>query len=160
MRTDKTASHGLPGEAFICLECGAAWAEGQSCEDIFHTCLALEFTDPAYGAVHNLTVPAYYLQHPHLLSRQGWEEMRATLAGFLVDGVSVGEMRRRATLRLDSGQRDFSFRKGEPKDLTGIVWSQTIGDVRLGDAEIYRSDIRGWAQAVLNDLNHAEGEGL
>lgn len=143
-----------------CPECGAAWVEGASCEEIFHACLAMEFTDPAYGAVHNLTVPAYYLQHPSLLSHKGWQEMQATLAGFLIAGVSVGEMRRRAAERLDSGERDFSFRKGEPKDLTGIVWSQTIADIRLDDAKSYRAGIRGWAQAVLDDLHSAEGEGI
>ena len=136
----------------ICPECGAAPVDGQSCQDIFHACLALEFSDPAYGAVHNLTVPAYYLQHPSLLSRRGWEEMRATLTAFLVDGVSVGEMRRQATETLDSGQRDFSFRKGEPMELAGIAWARTIADIRLDDAENYRADIRIWAQAVLDDL--------
>ena len=151
MFTDEKDSHRFSGEDFICPECGAAWTEGQNCEEIFHTCLALEFTDPAYGAVHNLTVPAYYLQHPSLLSRKGWEEMRATLSGFLVAGVSVGEMRRRGKETMDSGRRDFSLRQGEPMDLTGIVWSRTIGDIRLDDAESYRADIRNWAQAVLDD---------
>ena len=143
-----------------CPECGAVGSEGKSCEELFHICLGLEFSDPAYGAVHNLTVPAYYLQHPSLLSRKGWQEMQATLAGFLVAGVSVGEMRRRATVRLDSGRRDFSFRQGESMALSEIVWSATIVDVCLDDPEIYRADIRRWAQAVLADLHQAEGKEL
>jgi hypothetical protein len=138
--------------ADICPECGAAPVDGQSCQDIFHACLALEFSDPAYGAVHNLTVPAYYLQHPSLLSRQGWEQMRATLAGFLVDGVSVDQMRQQAKVSLSSDQRDFSFRKGERMELPDIVWSSTIANIRMDDAEIYRADIRIWAQAVLDDI--------
>lgn len=136
----------------ICPACGAAWPEGQSCEDAFHACLALEFSDPAYGAVHNLTVPAYYLQHPSLLSRQGWEEMHRTLTGFLVEGVSVGRMRRRSNETLDSGRRDFSLRKGAPMELAGVRWTHTIAAVCLDNAEAYRSDVRRWAQAVLTDL--------
>ena len=136
-----------------CPECGAALVDDQSCQDIFHACLALEFSDPAYGAVHNLTVPAYYLQHPSLLSQKGWEQMRTTLAGFLVDGVSVGQMRQQVKVSLDSGQRDFSLRKGEPMELTGITWARTIANICLDDAEIYRTDIRRWAQAVLDDSN-------
>lgn len=135
-----------------CPECGAAWKDGNSCEGFFHACLALEFSDPAYGAVHNLTVPAYYLQHPSLLSRPGWEEIYRTLSGFLVDGVSVGQMRRRATATLDSGRREFSLRKGPPMDLNGIAWTHTIAAVRLDSGEVYRSDVRHWAQAVLADL--------
>jgi len=138
--------------ADTCPECGAAPVDGQCCLDIFHACLALEFSDPAYGAVHNLTVPAYYLQHPSLLSQKGWEQMRSTLAGFLVEGVSVGQMRQQAKVSLGSGQRDFSFRKGERMELTGIVWSSTIANIRMDDAEIYRADIRIWAQAVLDDI--------
>ncbi len=77
--------------------------------------------------------------------------MRNTLSGFLVDGITPGQMRRQATASLDSGTREFSFRKGERMDLTRIVWSSTIADIRLDDAEIYRAGIRRWAQAVLDD---------
>lgn len=136
----------------VCPECGAVLVDEQICQDIFYACLSLEFSDPAYGAVHNLTVPAYYLQHPILLSRAGWEQMRATLAGFLVDGLSVGQMRRQAAETLDSSQRNFSFRKGAPMDLTGIVWARTIADICLDDADTYRADIHRWAQSVLDDL--------
>ncbi|MBX3050240.1 MAG: hypothetical protein KF753_02130 [Caldilineaceae bacterium] len=153
MTTGETDCYESTAEEAACSECGAALVDSQSCEVLFHTCLALEFGEPAYGAVHNLTVPAYYLQHPSLLSRRGWEEVRATLSAFLVDGVSVGEMRRRATETLDSGQRDFSFRTGEPMNLVDTIWSRTIGDIRLDDAENYRADIRHWAQAVLDDLS-------
>ena len=33
---------------------------------------SLEYVDPAYGAVHHLTVAAYMLQHSSQLSREGW----------------------------------------------------------------------------------------
>jgi hypothetical protein len=138
-----------------CPECGAALVDDRSCQDIFYACLAQEFSDPAYGAVHNLTVPAYYLQHPSLLSRPGWEQMRATLAGFLVDGVSVGQMRQQAKVSLGSGQRDFSFRKGAPIELAGIAWARTIANIRLDDPEIYRTDILRWAQTVLDDSSQS-----
>lgn len=59
-----------------------------NCEERFHRYLALEYMDGRYGAVHYLTVPAYKLQHPDQLSREGWQAMRATLEAFLVEGRS------------------------------------------------------------------------
>lgn len=105
-----------------------------------------------YNTVLYLTVPAYYLQHPSRLSRRGWEEMRNTLSSFLVDGISVGQMRRQAKIPLDSGRRDFSFRKGERMKLAGIVWSSTIANIRLENAEAYRADIHRRVRSVLDDL--------
>ncbi|MEX2628015.1 MAG: DUF5946 family protein [Ilumatobacteraceae bacterium] len=41
-----------------CADCGAV-----ACEALFHACLAADFSDPGYGIVHHLVVPAYGLQH-------------------------------------------------------------------------------------------------
>ncbi|MBU0702309.1 MAG: hypothetical protein KKC18_00385 [Chloroflexi bacterium] len=48
----------------ICECCGAVVPGGtEGCQGLFHDILALEYTDPAFGAVHLLTVDAYALQH-------------------------------------------------------------------------------------------------
>ncbi len=47
-----------------CARCGANVPGGtEGCRKLFHAVLALEYGDPAYGAVHLLTVDAYALQH-------------------------------------------------------------------------------------------------
>src|SRR5438046_3095322 len=48
-----------------CPECGAQQLPGKECVTCFHALLAFENERPhAFGAVHHLTVAAYYLQHP------------------------------------------------------------------------------------------------
>ena len=63
-------------------ECGQP---AETCEQAWGECLALEFSDPEYGAVHHLTVSAYMLQHPGRLSAGGWWAERRLLAEFLDD---------------------------------------------------------------------------
>ncbi len=47
-----------------CSRCGAVAPDGQAgCRRLFEEVLALEYSDPAYGAVHLLTVDAHALQH-------------------------------------------------------------------------------------------------
>lgn len=48
----------------VCSRCGAVVSGGKAgCQRLFEEVLALEYSDPAYGAVHLLTVDAYALQH-------------------------------------------------------------------------------------------------
>ncbi len=47
----------------ICPVCGAVLPEGSTCQSIFDEFLNLEYTDPAYGQVHYLTVTCFMIQH-------------------------------------------------------------------------------------------------
>jgi len=136
----------------LCPECGAAPDGGESCEERFHRCLALEFEDSAgYGAVHNLTVPAYMLQHPSRYSREGWLESRRLLVAFLA-GESPAAVRKRNRARLDSGNRPWRMTRGERiSPPAGARWSRTIADVGLDDPATYRADVVEWARAVVAD---------
>lgn len=51
-----------------CPECGGP---EMACEARYHECLALEFGDPSYGAVHHLTMATLMLQHSSKLIRTG-----------------------------------------------------------------------------------------
>lgn len=53
IQTDPNAGRPAP-----CKRCGA-----HDCRELFHAVLALEYSDPAYGAVNLLTVDAHALQH-------------------------------------------------------------------------------------------------
>src|SRR5690606_10340024 len=77
-----------PQQDALC-ECGADRA---ACEAAWGDCLQREFTDPAYGAVHHLTVAAYHVQHGSRLSCEGWHVVREQLRRF-VDGVTPEEAR-------------------------------------------------------------------
>jgi hypothetical protein len=83
-----------------CPLCHASLPPNQTCQDLFHQCLALEFEHPsAFGAVHHLTVLCYSLQH-NLYSPQGWLEGRRLLARFVLEGASPAKLRRQIGLRL------------------------------------------------------------
>ena len=48
---------------FICPACGATFPTDETCEDRFNVSQVREVEEPAYYAVHQLSVPAYMLQH-------------------------------------------------------------------------------------------------
>jgi hypothetical protein len=135
-----------------CPECGATWKVDADCETRFHHFLALEFGDPAYGAVHNLTVPAYMFQHPSEVSREGWKTMRELLWQFVHGGASPAEVRASRRDEMDSGNRKWSIRKGPRIELpANFSWTRTILDVPDGSAEVYCEGIVAWARQVLKD---------
>jgi hypothetical protein len=133
----------------ICPECGAP--DGL-CQPRFDEFLALEFSDPSYGAVHHLTVAAYMLQHSSKLTREGWIYERELLQEFLVENKSPLLVRQQKRDVVDSGKRQFKIksRTGQPV-IAKTAWAMTILDVRADDAEIYCLDVTMWARAVLED---------
>lgn len=47
----------------ICSIFGGNWNNGLTCQDMFDEFLALEFSYPAYGKIHMLTVACFMIQH-------------------------------------------------------------------------------------------------
>lgn len=134
-----------------CPECGAPLTANEGCTQRFHHFLALEMTDPEYGAVHHLTVAAYMLQHPSQLSVQGWQAMRHLLEQFLGDeNFTPAQARARNRRAVDSKNRSWSFTKGERLALPAwFAWSRTIMSVDDSTPPRYRKDIEAWARSVL-----------
>jgi hypothetical protein len=61
---------------YHCPECGATYNTDETCEDRFNASQAQELADPAYYAVHHVSVPCFMLQHnrylhPHALQPPG-----------------------------------------------------------------------------------------
>ena len=132
-----------------CPECGAP---GVQCEPRYYDCLAKEFEDAGVGAVHHLTVSTYMLQHSSKLSRQGWLETRRLLRDFLINNKPPSQIRRQNKNNVDSGKRKWKITsKDDISKISRSSWTKTILDVRLEDAEAYRSDVRAWAQSALMD---------
>ena len=133
----------------MCEECGAP---GNECENRFNELLAREFGDPSYGAVHNLTVSTFMLQHSSRLTREGWLYERELLTEFLVDNKPPEQVRKERKALVDSGKRTFKIksRTGQPV-IPRTQWSKTILDVHMENADAYRKDITAWATATLQD---------
>jgi hypothetical protein len=130
-----------------CAECGAS---DNLCQTRFDEFLVLEFTDPAYGAVHHLTVAAFMIQHSSRMTREGWLFERNLLKEFLVENKPPAFIRKQNKDFVDSGKRNFKI-----KSRTGLAvinkttWTKTILDVRSENAEVYCEDITAWARSVL-----------
>lgn len=132
-----------------CPECGAP---DQLCQQRFDEFLVLEFTDPAYGAVHHLTVATYMLQHSSKMSREGWLHERELLREFLVENKPPAYIRKQNKELVDSGKRTFTFKSRDGKPVIDKTsWTKTILDVRAEDAEVYCKDIIVWAKSSLEE---------
>ena len=108
--------------------------------------LSLEFTDPDYGAVHHLTVPAYMLQHDGY-SAEAWPVARELLSDFLDGSARPEGARRRPPDRIGSVTHGPRF---EPAGR--VAWTRTIGDVRTDDPDAYVADVKAWAYAIIEDI--------
>jgi hypothetical protein len=137
-----------------CPECGAT---DDLCELRFDEFLALEFSDMGYGAVHNLTVATYMLQHSSKLSREGWLYERELLREFIVEKKSPSLIRQQVKDTVDSGKRSFKFKSSDGKPVINkTAWTKTILDVRAENAEVYCEDVNVWAKTVLEDAQGLE----
>ena len=137
-----------------CPECGAP---DSTCEARFHECLAQEFEEAAYGAVHHLTVAAYMLQHSSKLTREGWLHERELLIEFLLENKPPEIIRKQNKDFVDSGKRTFKIksRDGVPV-ISKSTWAKTILDVRMENSENYCEDVAAWARSVLEDIQGLE----
>jgi len=141
----------------ICPECGAPSGPEMTCEARYHACLAKEFSEAGYGAVHHLTVAAYMLQHSSKLSLQGWLETRKILREFLIENKSPHEIGKQNKSRVSSGKRKWKIvANGGVAKINQAEWTRTILDVRLENAELYCEDVKAWAKAALLDAEKIE----
>jgi hypothetical protein len=134
-----------------CPLCGAENERAGQCRERFEACLALEFENPAYGAVHHLTVPSYMLQHNEY-SRQAWIETWKLLDRFVNQGMTPAAMRQMMAAKFEGKPRKWRFSRGEKlAEFNTIVWSRTIADVRLDDPAVYCADVQRWAASIVAD---------
>ncbi len=142
-----------------CLECGADWSSGVTCEDHFHQFGFWELADLEHlGVVHHLMVLSYQLQHPSLYSPEGLAGAQKLLVDFVARGLTPQQVRRRDRDKLDSGKRKFKI-KGTP-DSHGVyehpvAWTLRAADVVAGGADHYVENVRAWAQSIYDSLNQS-----
>jgi hypothetical protein len=130
-----------------CPECGAP---DVACETRFHECLAFEFQDPSFGAVHHLTVTAYMVQHSSQLTREGWLHQRELLHQFIVEDKPPAFIRQQNKDLVDSGKRTFKIKSTDGRPVIDkSTWAKTILDVQTENADDYCSGVTAWAKSVL-----------
>ena len=129
-----------------CTRCGAKVLGGtEGCRRLFHEVLALEYGDPAHGAIHLLTVDAYALQHSedHGPRSNAFHLLR--LCMLLEHGAEpgIGQNLRWLQAQLD-GKREVPYL--EPPEDRGAV---TIADVHgSASPEEHAARVRRWARSV------------
>ena len=134
------------------MNCPTCGASDSACETRFHECLAREFEDPAYGAVHHLTVAAYMLQHSNNLTCEGWLHERELLREFLVGNKPPAFIRQQNRDLVDSGKRKFKIKSTDGKPvISKMVWTKTVMDIRMEDSDSYCKDVTEWAKSVLEE---------
>ncbi len=130
-----------------CPHCGVP-----DCDDLFHRCLELDYTDSRYGTVHHLVVSAYVLQH-------GWSahDVRASMSEFVLahlDRAPSAHAMRRIRAAVDGPARVRRRPEDDPTSppRTGADRATaTIADVDTSSPEAYRRTVRTWA----HDVAHA-----
>ena len=108
--------------SFSCPQCGAIYPQDETCLDRFNLSQSMELDDPAYYAVHHLSVPCYMLQH-NAYSREGWLEVRTLLSKFVHEGWTPDMARRQIQVKMDSG----SAAGASPGGLNCLAWKPLSG---------------------------------
>lgn len=137
-----------------CVACGAVLSEGRTCQTIFEEFLSLEYTNPAYGQVHFLTVAAFMIQHGRY-SDAALTRMQSMLRDALDEQLTAQQLRQRAAQGMDDATRSWKVtRQADARPLPHVAWSTTIADVAqyMQDPQTYCQQVKQWAQATLQQM--------
>jgi hypothetical protein len=138
----------------ICSVCGAVLPEGSTCQSIFDEFLSLEYTDPAYGEVHYLTVTCFMVQHERY-SDEALIWTKATLRAYFDEQLTAYQLRQRAAQATNRATRTWKVtRRADALPLPKVAWTMTIVDVAqsIQDPEKYCEQVRRWAGATLQQI--------
>jgi uncharacterized protein DUF5946 len=136
-----------------CPECGAALSHGSTCQTIFEECLSLEYTNPAYGQVHFLTVACFMIQHGRY-SDEALTGIQPLLRAALSEPLSAQQLRERAK-RMSEATRSWKVtRQPDMPPLPNVAWSVTMADVAqsLQDPQKYCEQVQLWARVTLQQM--------
>jgi len=141
-----------------CPDCGAPIADNASCHALFGELLAHEYAFPAaFGAVHHLTVAAYYLQHPRGFSRAAMRSWRAIITESLEGTATPADFSRRSRAQSDANVR-IRERDAQPPEGWPRTWPMTVADAVVPPGEEPNVDghirrVTQWAKAIRETLD-------
>lgn len=142
-----------PAPSDACPECGAPRVEGFTCWEQLGLLIAWEYGDEELRREHFLTVASYNLQHPAQFTDQALAGLRGAFVDYLDRGVSVEEIRRRASAATEGAVRvlrDDSARRPVLR-----TWPMTIADVHGAGPSNAAERVRRWAAAIRGELMSA-----
>lgn len=143
----------------FCPECGAQMEAGTTCQSIFDSFLALEFSDPAYGEVHFATVACFMIQHEHY-SDAALAWIQPKLRAYIEDDLPASKIRQSAAGETNNAARGWKvLRQAQDRPLPKIAWQVTIADVaeHAADAAGYCEWVRRWGLATLQQMDARKG---
>jgi hypothetical protein len=118
-----------------------------ACWALYSEVLAREYSDPAYMAVHRLTVDAYAAQHPGVPERRSIQSVNVHLVGLhlVLDRGADGAFARHVIGAMTSHLADRLTWLDPPAEPA----ARTVRDVvAAGDASDHGVRVRDWAAAV------------
>jgi hypothetical protein len=139
-----------------CDQCGAMGA-GIDCLAAFHGLLAFENENPpAFAAVHHITVPAFYLQHPRGYSPETLWLWRQIITDVLAGKASSRDMYRQMQSAFE-GKRKVLDSTADVPAVWLRQWSKTVLDAfdpvaERPEVDVYVDRSRRWVAAVRDDL--------
>lgn len=146
-----------------CHECGAPQPAGAECRSCFDLLLAFENERrDVFGAVHHLTVPTFFLQHPTDYTSEALASWRTLLADALDGRASARELQRRHGVQFSGAHRVRMPGVGIPKDWPRS-WPITVSGVinplePLPASDVYVERARAWAAATRATLDTVRRE--
>jgi hypothetical protein len=132
-----------------CAECGAPRVDGEDCWAMLGHLLAWEAHDAELAREHFLTVASYNLQHPAQFTDEAIAGLRTAYVDYLDRGISIAEIRRRATAAVDGARR--VLRDEAERRPVLRPWTMTVADVHAGGQSA------GAAQRVRQSGSLADG---
>ncbi|MBV8688173.1 MAG: hypothetical protein JOZ90_03245 [Alphaproteobacteria bacterium] len=117
------------------------------CWALYSEVLAREYSDPAYMAVHRLTVDAYAVQHPGVPERRSIQSVNVHLVGLhlVLDRGADGAFARHVIGAMTQKLTDRLTWLDPPADHAAL----TVRDViEARDAADHGKRVRDWAAAV------------
>ena len=138
-----------------CPDCGARLGMSVTCQSMFDVLLAVEFSDPAYGEVHFLTVASFMIQH-NCYSDAALAWIWGRLHAYREDHHPLSEIQRFAMGETKNALHSWKvLRFSSDQPLLKIARSVTIANVaeQAGDAACSRRAVRLWGESILEQMD-------
>jgi len=143
--------------SIFCPDCGGAIPEDGACLDHFNLMIVWEWEHQLYD-VHHLMVLSYYLQHPHLYSREGLEGALELLRRFIIKGEYVFDVREELRPSVQQNKRNYPV-TARPDNIGAyaypVTWTMSAADVVAAGVSAYTERIYAWADSLVGSLRAA-----
>ncbi len=118
----------------------------QQWQEKFDQCLAIEFSNPAYFAVHHLLVLSYMIQ-TDAYSRESFPPAVRLLED-MIDSMSPGQFHARCRLfpKPITNRGDHTIHR--------YPWRKDIMSVKTDSAQRYGEDVLAWAADILDVIHN------